>query len=235
MSLCETASSRSEFEGNRFLRPAACCRINIEILRAPPGRNKWRSTLVKEQRNVITLPDRNACRAATMMTQSPEPRPCKDPHCQGRHAPAERLALAMAICAERGAQLTELRRQILELLWESGRPTGAYELIEALRVRAARLIGPPTIYRALEFLMSHGLVSKIESRNAYVPCAHPERQTNSLFFICSECGSSVELEDPRLDRLIAEKAALIGFRPIRRVVEAEGICSSCLDADAEGG
>ena len=163
-----------------------------------------------------------------------QPRPCADPNCRGRHAPAERLALAASLCRARGAKLTQLRRRILELLWESGRPTGAYELIEALKVRAARPVGPPTVYRALEFLISQGLVSRIESRNAYVPCVHPERQSDCLFFVCSHCGSSFELEDPRVEGLIAENAALIGFRPKRRVVEVEGACWSCIAAGAEG-
>ena len=163
---------------------------------------------------------------------SVKPRPCTDPDCRGQHAPDERVALAGSLCEARGAQLTKLRRQILELLWESGRPTGAYDLIEALKLRDARPVGPPTIYRALEFLISQGLVSKIESRNAYVPCVHPERQSDCLFFICSHCGTSVELEDRRLERLISEKAALIGFRPARRMVEVEGACARCVAAGA---
>ena len=167
-----------------------------------------------------------------MTLASIEPRPCADPNCRGQHAPAERVALAMSLCSARGAQLTELRRQILELLWESGRPTGAYELIEALKQRDSRSVGPPTVYRALEFLMSQGLVAKIESRNAYVPCIHPERQHDCLFFICSNCGASAELEDPRVGRLISENAALLGFRPTRQVVEVEGICARCIAADA---
>ena len=117
-----------------------------------------------------------------MTLPSTQPRPCTDSNCRGQHAPAERVALAMSLCSARGVQLTELRRQILELLWESGRPTGAYELIEALKLRGSRPVGPPTVYRALEFLMSQGLVSKIESRNAYVPCAHLERRHDCLFF-----------------------------------------------------
>ena len=165
-----------------------------------------------------------------------QPRPCTDSNCRGQHAPAERVALAEALCGARGARLTALRRQILELLWESGRPTGAYELIEVLKLRGSRPVGPPTVYRALEFLMSQGFVSKIESRNAYVPCAHPERRHDCLFFICGNCGASVELEDQRLERLISEDAALIGFRATRRVVEVEGTCMSCIAAgDVRGG
>ena len=167
-----------------------------------------------------------------MALLSIRPSPCADPKCRGQHAPAERVALAMSLCGARGVQLTELRRQILELLWESGRPTGAYELIDALKRRVSRPVGPPTVYRALEFLMSQGFVSKIESRNAYVPCAHPERRHDCLFFICSNCGASVELEDRRLECLLAEDAALIGFRATRRVIEVEGVCATCIAAGA---
>ncbi len=163
---------------------------------------------------------------------SVQPRPCTDPNCRGQHAPAERVALAMSLCGARGVQLTTLRRQILELLWESAQPTGAYQLIEALKLRNSRPVGPPTVYRALEFLISQGFVSKIESHNAYVPCAHPERHQDCLFFICGDCGASVELEDARIERLLAENAADLGYRVTRRVVEVEGTCASCIAASA---
>ena len=47
-----------------------------------------------------------------------EPQPCTDPSCRGQHAPAERGALAVSLCAARGNKLTPLRRHVLELLWE---------------------------------------------------------------------------------------------------------------------
>ena len=146
--------------------------------------------------------------------------------------PAERVALAMSLCSARGAQLTQLRRQILELLWGSGRPTGAHELIEALTLRDSRPVGPPTVYRAPEFLMSLGLVSRIRSRSAYVPCAYPQRRHDCLFFICSDCGASTELEDLRVVQLLAEDAAGLWYRVTRCVVEVEGTCASCIAAAA---
>ena len=165
-----------------------------------------------------------------MKLQSTKPQPCTDSNCRGPHVPAERVALAKSLCDARGAQLTTLRRHVLELLWDSGRPMGAYELIEALKLRDSRPVGPPTVYRALEFLMSQRLVSKIESRNAYVPCAHPERHHDCLFFICSNCGVSMESEDPRVAQLLAEDAADLGFQVTRRVVEVEGTCKCCIEA-----
>jgi Fur family zinc uptake transcriptional regulator len=158
------------------------------------------------------------------------PRPCTDPDCRRRHSPRERVALAVSICERRGVQLTELRRRILELLWASGRPSGAYELVEAVTRTDSRPVGPPTVYRALEFLMAQGFVSRIESLNAYVPCVHPERDHDCLFFICSRCRASVELEDPRIGGLLAEDAAVLGFVAMRRTVEVEGVCAQCAEA-----
>ena len=109
---------------------------------------------------------------------------------------------------------------------------GAYELIEALKPGDSRRVGPPTVYRALEFLTAQGFVSRIESLNAYMPCAHPERDHDCLFFICSECRASVELEDPRIEGLLAEDAALLGFVATRRTVEIEGMCARCAEAGA---
>ncbi len=161
-----------------------------------------------------------------------EPQPCRDPNCRGQHAPAERVALAGVLCAARGNRLTRLRRHVLELLWERRRPTGAYALIEALELKYDRPVGPPTVYRALEFLVSQQLVSRIESRNAYVPRAHPEREHGCLFFICSICGASTELEDPRVVQVLAEDAAALGYRVDRRVIEVEGACPNCVPASA---
>ena len=167
-----------------------------------------------------------------MTGPSTRPRPCSDPDCGGRHSPLERVALAESICEERGVQMTELRRLILELLWTSGRPTGAYDLIEAIRRREARPVGPPTVYRTLEFLMAQGLVSRIESLNAYVPCVHPERDHDCLFFICNGCRASVEIEDPRIAGLLAEDAARLGFVATGRTIEVEGTCAQCAETGA---
>ena len=167
-----------------------------------------------------------------MTTPPPRPQPCTDPDCRGHHAPGERVALATAICHERGVQMTAQRKGVLELLWASRGPTSAYELMEALKRRDSRAVTPPTVYRALDFLMAQGFVSKIESLNAYVPCVHPERDHDCLFFICRDCRTSVEFENPRIAALLAEDAAGFGFVVTRRTVEVEGRCARCAESAA---
>jgi Fur family zinc uptake transcriptional regulator len=72
---------------------------------------------------------------------------------------------------------------------------------------------------------------KLESRNAYVPCSHPERQGGLLFFICHDCGASTEFEDLRIEALLAQDAAALRYRIMRRVIEVEGTCPTCFAAD----
>ncbi len=167
-----------------------------------------------------------------MVSSSTQPKHCADPNCRGQHELAERMAMAATLCKLRGAQFTKLRRRILVLLWEGNRPMGAYDLIGALTQYLSRRVAPQTVYRALEFLTSQGLVARIESRNAYVPLTHPERDQDCLFFICNTCGAAEELEDQRLENLLLETAAQIGFRASRRVIEVEGTCTTCADVGA---
>ena len=162
-----------------------------------------------------------------MSEQRREGRRCLDTTCGRRHEPAERVGLAAALCAERGVRLTRIRRRVLELLWESEQPLGAYDLIDGLQRDMGRPVRPPTAYRALEFLMGQGLVSKIQSRNAYVPCAHPERSHNCVFFMCGGCGASAEVENSEVERLLDRDALRLGYRVARLVVEVEGMCRRC--------
>ena len=123
-----------------------------------------------------------------------------------------------------------MRRRVLALLYENERPMRAYELIDALKRQAKKNIGPPTAYRALEFLISEGLAAKIESQNAYVACADRVCQHDRLFFVCTSCGDVVEWEDQRLERLISEDSSRAEFRPNRAVVEINGTCKTCTAA-----
>ena len=69
------------------------------------------------------------------------------------------------------------------------------------------------------------MVHRIESLNAYVGCARPEQRHISQFLICHYCGSVAELDDPEIRKLLAKKAANLGFRIDHEVIEINGICA----------
>ena len=136
------------------------------------------------------------------------------------------LATASAICKEHGLRLTPLRRRVLELVWQQHVPVGAYDLLDALRGDGRRA-DPPTIYRALDFLLGNGFIHRIESLNAYVVCGEPGKNHNSQFLICKTCNRVAELEDPAISMLIREKAHDLGFHTYQQTIEVAGLCDDC--------
>jgi Fur family zinc uptake transcriptional regulator len=88
------------------------------------------------------------------------------------HCVEDALAAADKLCAEQGLRFTPLRRRVLELVWSSHKPVGAYALLDKLRSEDLGS-APPTVYRALDFLIEHGLIHRIERMNAFIGCSHP--------------------------------------------------------------
>ncbi|MSO54365.1 MAG: transcriptional repressor [Rhodospirillales bacterium] len=150
----------------------------------------------------------------------------------GRHNHASCVADAMTradgLSRDRGVRLTELRRKVLALVWSSHRPIGAYAILDALK-RQHEAAAPPTVYRALDFLMEQGLVHRIQSLNAYIGCSDPEHAHHGVFLICRACGNALEIEDRTLDTAIRRAAGRRRFAIEQRSVEAIGLCPACAD------
>jgi Fur family zinc uptake transcriptional regulator len=144
------------------------------------------------------------------------------------------LDRAAQLCEERGARLTSLRRQVLKLVWRGHEPVGAYAILEALR-RSHSGAAPPTVYRALDFLIEHGLIHRIESLNAYVGCSQPERPHVSQFLICGRCSATAELDDPVIAETVLHRARELGFAVERQTIEVRGFCPRCRREAAEAG
>ena len=136
------------------------------------------------------------------------------------------LEAAEAICVERGARLTKLRRRVLELIWSSHAPVGAYDLLRRLS-REHESAAPPTVYRALDFLLDLGLIHRIESLNAFVGCAGPSEAHAGQFLICRDCGAAAEMHDRRVNQAIGRSAAKLGFAVEQTTVELRGLCPGC--------
>lgn len=139
---------------------------------------------------------------------------------------AKVVRLAERLCRERGIRLTAQRRRVLELICRADRPLGAYDLLAALRREQPRA-APPTVYRALDFLLEQGLIHKLETLHAFVGCNHPDHPHASQFLICDRCGEVTELVDAAIADSLGEAAAATGFRPARPVVEVSGTCAAC--------
>jgi Fur family zinc uptake transcriptional regulator len=136
------------------------------------------------------------------------------------------LAAAEETCERRGLRLTALRRRVLRIVWSSHRPVGAYDVLEELNAGGHRAL-PPTVYRALDFLVSNGLVHRLETLNAFIGCASPTRGHRAQFLICTDCRRVVEFDSPAIDRALAETADDQDFEIEAQAVELSGRCAVC--------
>lgn len=136
------------------------------------------------------------------------------------------LAAAEETCERRGLRLTALRRRVLRLVWSSHRPVGAYDVLERLNAEGQRAM-PPTVYRALDFLVSNGLVHRLETLNAFIGCASPTRGHRAQFLICTDCRRVVEFDSPAIDRALAATARDQDFEIDGQAVELSGRCAEC--------
>jgi Fur family zinc uptake transcriptional regulator len=110
----------------------------------------------------------------------------------------------------KGLRLTALRRRVLELVWQSHKPLGAYDILAVLSEQDGRRAAPPTVYRALDFLLENGLVHRISSLNAFIGCNHPEHAHQGQFLICRECHAAIELEQKSISDAIIASAQMSG-------------------------
>ena len=152
--------------------------------------------------------------------------PAFQPH-DHSHCVHDALATAERLCAESGARLTPLRRRVLELVWASHRPLGAYELLDQLTAEGHKP-APPTVYRALEFLLEQKLVHRIASRNAFLGCTHPGASHAGYFLLCDACGNAEEIADGRaLAHAVNAAARAADFEVESQTLELTGRCRRC--------
>ena len=146
-------------------------------------------------------------------------------------SPEAALVLADEYCRERGEKLTPIRRKVLELLLASGRATKAYSLLDDMR-QIHPGSAPPTVYRALDFLLSAGLVHRIESINAFTVCHDLTQCQHGILVVCQQCGNVTELHQPKLRQALVAQIEDAGYRLASDEIELKGLCSACQAAEA---
>lgn len=144
--------------------------------------------------------------------------------------------------------MTATRRQVLGLILSAPRPVGAYDLLAQLRSLHPKAV-PPTVYRALDFLLGLGLIHRIERLSAFIGCPHvldchetgccaptaaPETGAarnwqghRAQFLICRVCGQVQELEQEIVSNLLLQSARGQGFVAESATVEIVGLCGTC--------
>jgi Fur family zinc uptake transcriptional regulator len=142
--------------------------------------------------------------------------------------PHIRLLNAKAWCEKKHVRLTPQRQQVLQLILQHPTAITAYELLGQLQASTQPNAKPPTVYRALDFLLTQGLIHKVQSTNRYLACCLPDHpHHSSQLFICDDCGQITEIHDNEIANALTQKAQLQGFTMTNPMIEIHGICQNC--------
>ncbi len=136
------------------------------------------------------------------------------------------LKFATDYCEAQMLRFTDARRFVLEIIADARKPIVAYDVLAQLRYKMPNP-KPPTAYRAIEFLLAHQFIHRIESLNAYVVCAAGHRHAGSQFMICDDCGNVTEAHLCHMPPPIENTALESGFSVNSWSMELHGICKSC--------
>ena len=111
----------------------------------------------------------------------------------------------------------------------------AYDILHKLR--STTIKAPPTVYRALESLMTLGLIHRIHSLNAYMVChQHKENHVGcegdhashgAQFAVCRSCGTVAEIHDHRVENYIKNIGKTLKFNIESETLELSGTCAAC--------
>lgn len=156
----------------------------------------------------------------------PHKHTCTDPHHHVDDGDAF-VREVERVCKARGLRLTPIRANALRLIADAERPLKAYELLDLMKA-THDAAAPPTVYRALDFLLEHGFAHKLASINAFVGCHHPGGERHAVpFLICDNCQSATELEDEQIVESLDARARALGFSPQAQTLEVHGLCVAC--------
>ncbi len=142
---------------------------------------------------------------------------------------AQFLESAAEHCLKNGANLTDLRRQVLDLVLAHDGVVKAYQILTDLQ-QARGSAAPPTVYRALEFLVEQGILHRVEALNGYVVCRHLDCAHPSVIMTCRDCGKVDEMAADEGFVALRQLCAVHGFDMDEQQLLLNGRCVQCSES-----
>ncbi len=130
------------------------------------------------------------------------------------------------VCLKHSMHFTPLRRNILELIWQSHIPLKINDISKQLE-QNNQAVKPISVYRVLDFLLEYGMIHKLVSQNSFLGCSHPGEKHNCYFIICKKCYKVEEVCTNNLLSDIAQSLNKLNFIPEHITFEVQGICKEC--------
>lgn len=124
-----------------------------------------------------------------------------------------------------GLRPTRQRRAVLDVLGTFSDFRSAQEIHDLLASQGEK-VGLATVYRTLQALADHGVVDTLRTEDGeaiYRRCS----DTHHHHLVCRECGATVEVEGPAVERWTSAIADEHGFTDISHTLELFGRCPRC--------
>lgn len=138
-------------------------------------------------------------------------------------------------CKEKKLRFTRTRRDVYLLLEKADPflPLTAYQILGKLSKQEGKELKPPTVYRALSFLLNAGAVHRIESTHTYVLNRSRMLYTSPRFFICESCGHVSTLGPNSIPQRLKEQLTDKGYDLTKSYFEIKGLCNNCVKRKEE--
>jgi Fur family zinc uptake transcriptional regulator len=125
---------------------------------------------------------------------------------------------------------TKLRQQIFDIFQNKHGPLTAYEALDILKSIRPNA-KPPTIYRAINYLVKHGVLHRIEATNQYLACSqqgdHIKEIHQGILFTCLRCYETQEYVDDKILKFIKQFAQMNQILLTHSLAQIQGYCLNC--------
>lgn len=101
----------------------------------------------------------------------------------------------------------------------------AQDLHAALTASGAS-VGLATVYRTLQSMAGDGLVDALLTPDGETIYRRCETASHHHHLVCRQCGRTVEVEGPAVERWAEKVSADHGFRDVEHTLEIFGVCSA---------
>ncbi|MGB6230225.1 MAG: transcriptional repressor, partial [Litorimonas sp.] len=132
------------------------------------------------------------------------------------------LHRARALAERSGARFTRIREHVYRALLRAPQPVGAYDILDTLDGVGAQK--PPTVYRALDWLMEMGLAHRIATVSKFVAVPDDRADRPVAYLLCRQCGEARTLDAAPLAASLTLAVRDTGFRKDDAVIEITGLC-----------
>ena len=125
-------------------------------------------------------------------------------------------------------KLTDLRQAVLNIFIKTKKPLKAYDILNQLK-KSRDNAEPTTVYRVLEYFLTHHLIHRIESDQSYTLCHDLQSHQDecALLMHCQQCHAVTEIIDPILQALLRKITQENDFLVQARHIELSGCCHLC--------